>query len=198
MNRFFVYGLALSSLLGGCRSPDESLLLGTLERERVTVTAQASERVMRIDVAEGDEVHAGDPILSLDPRRSDSRIEQARAEVRKAESVLAELRNGTRLEEIDAARAELNGAIASAENVRRERERLAAIRKRGLIAQADLDQAETALRNASSQQPPHLLPTQQVVLVPKLPPVVARTFCWFSVYVNPATSVPDLPVAVSV
>lgn len=152
MNRFFVFGLALSSLLGGCRSPDESLLLGTLERERVTVTAQASERVMRIDVAEGDEVHAGDPILSLDPRRSDSRIEQARAEVRRAESVLAELRNGTRLEEIDAARAELNGAIASAENARRERERLAAIRKRGLIAQADLDQAETALRNASSQR----------------------------------------------
>ena len=152
MNRLFVLGVVLVSVLGGCKSSDESRLLGTLERERVAVTAQASERIMRIDVAEGDAVHAGDPILSLDPRRVDARIEQARAEVRRAESALAELRNGTRIETIDAARADLSGAVASTANAKRERDRLTEIRKRGLIAQADLDQAETALRNAAAQR----------------------------------------------
>lgn len=152
MNRLIVAGIAMAAILGGCKSPDESLLLGTLERDRLAVTAQASERITRIEVAEGDMVHAGDPILSLDARRSDARIEQANAEVRHAEAALVELRNGTRIEIVDAARADLAGAVASTANANRERDRLAEIRKRGLIAQADLDQAETALRNALAQR----------------------------------------------
>lgn len=152
MNRLLIAGIALGSTLGGCRSADESLLLGTLERDRVTVTAQASERITRVDLSEGDEVHAGDAILSLDPLRIDARIEQAAAEVRRAEAALAELRNGTRIETIDAARADLSGAVASAANAKRERDRLAEIRQRGLIAQADLDQAETILRNTTAQR----------------------------------------------
>lgn len=152
MKQNLALGAMLVSVLCGCQSPDQSLLLGTLERERVTVTAQASERITRIDVAEGDAVQAGQAILSLDARRSEARIEQARAEARRAQSALAERRNGTRIETIDAARADLAGAVASAANAKRERDRLAEIRKRGLIAQADLDQADTALRNAAAQR----------------------------------------------
>lgn len=152
MKRLMI-AMALSGLsLSACKSSDKSLLLGTLERERVAVMAQASERITRIDAAEGDEVHAGDPILSLDPRRIDAQIVQAQAEMRRVESALAELRNGTRIETVDAARATLNGAVASSANAKRERDRLAEIRKRGLIAQADLDQAETTLRNAIAQR----------------------------------------------
>ena len=152
MNRLIVLGLIVACVLAGCKSSDESLLLGTLEQERVAVRAQASERITRIDVDEGDAVHAGDPILSLDPRRIDARIAQASAEVGRTGSALAELRNGTRIEAIDAARAELAGTLATARNAKRERDRLAEIRKRGLIAQADLDQADTVLRNAMAQR----------------------------------------------
>lgn len=151
MNRLIALGIVFVSVLAGCKSSDESRLLGTLERERVAVTAQASERITRIDVAEGDAVHTGDPILALDPRRIDARIEQTSAEVRRAESALAELRNGTRIETIDAARADLAGASASTANAKRERDRLAEIRKRGLIAQADLDRADASLSNARAQ-----------------------------------------------
>ena len=133
-----------------CTDADDSILLGTLERERVAVTAEASERILRIDVAEGDEVQAGDPVLLLDTRRVDAGLAQAEAAARRADAVLDELRNGTRVEAVDAARATLSGAAASVLNARRERDRLAAIRKRGLIAQADLDRAETALRNAQA------------------------------------------------
>ncbi len=89
-----------------------------------------------------------------DPRsRSASHRCTARAsESRRAaaEAALAELRHGTRIETIDASRATLAGAESTQQNAKRERDRLAEIRKRGLIA-ADLDNAETALRTATAQ-----------------------------------------------
>lgn len=140
-------------LLGttGCarRAPPE--LLGTLEWDRVGVAAEVSEPILDIAVAEGDAVRAGDPVLRLDPRRTDAQLAQAEADRRRADAALAELRHGTRIETIDAARATLSGAESTQANARRERDRLAEIRRRGLVAQADLDTAETALRTAAAQ-----------------------------------------------
>ena len=66
--------------------------------------------------------------------------------------MLDEFLNGRRKEAIDAARAQLTGATARAVNARRERDRAAEIRKRGLNAQADLDRTETALRSAEAER----------------------------------------------
>jgi len=137
--------------LTACTGKDRNQLLGTLEWDRVGVAAEVSEPILRIAVAEGDSVHAGDAILSLDPRRTDAELAQASAEARKAEAALAEFRHGTRIETIDAARATLAGAQSTQVNAKRERDRLAEIRKRGLIAQADLDRAETTLRTSTAQ-----------------------------------------------
>jgi len=138
-------------LLTACNNRSKPELLGTLEWDRVGVAAEVSEPILRIAVAEGDTVHAGDVILSLDPRRTDAELAQATAEARKAEAALAEFRHGTRIETIDAGRATLAGAQSTQVNAKRERDRLAEIRKRGLIAQADLDRAETTLRTSTAQ-----------------------------------------------
>jgi len=143
--------LAAALLAAGCNRQHEQQMLGTLEWDRVAVAAEVSEPILRIAVKEGDAVHAGDPILDLDPRRTDAELAQAKADASRAEAALAELRHGTRIETIDAARATLSGAESTQQNARRERDRLAEIRKRGLIAQADLDNAETALRTATAQ-----------------------------------------------
>ena len=135
----------------GCSHDEAPTMLGTLEWDRASVAAEASEPILRIDVIEGARVHAGDPILELDPRRTDAELAQAKAEAAQAEANLAKLRHGTRIETIDAARATLAGTVSTQANARRERDRLAEIRKRRLIAQADLDNAETALRTATSQ-----------------------------------------------
>jgi HlyD family secretion protein len=142
--------LAAATLLAGCGGREPPQLLGTLEWDRVAVAAEVSEPILSVAVAEGARVKSGDLILSLDPRRSDAELAQAQAERRRAEAALAELRHGTRIETIDAARAMLAGAESTRANAQRERDRLAEIRKRGLIAQADLDNAETALRTASA------------------------------------------------
>ncbi|MFC4822369.1 HlyD family secretion protein [Dokdonella ginsengisoli] len=146
--RFFA--LAAATFAAGCAERQPPQLLGTLEWDRVAVAAEASEPILSVAVAEGARVKFGDLILSLDPRRSDAELAQAQAEQRRAEAALAELRHGTRIETIDAARATLAGADSTRANAQRERDRLAEIRKRGLIAQADLDNAETALRTASA------------------------------------------------
>lgn len=144
-------GLLLVATLGGCSGRDDRNLLGTLEWDRIGVAAEVSEPIVRIAVAEGDSVHAGDPILSLDARRTDAALAQAVAESRKAEAALTELRRGTRIETIDAARATLAGAQSTQTNAKRERDRVAEIRQRGLVAQAELDRADTALRTSTAQ-----------------------------------------------
>jgi HlyD family secretion protein len=152
MNRAITLSLLCALDLSACADSGNAVLLGSLERERIAVHAEASERILRIDVAEGDEVHAGDPILSLDTRRVDASLAQAEADARRAEAALEKSRNGSRSEAIEGARASVAGASARAVNARRERDRVAAIRQRGLIAQADLDRADTALRNAQAER----------------------------------------------
>lgn len=143
--------IAFATLATACHRESEQTMLGTLEWDRVAVAAEVSEPILRIDVKEGATAHAGDAILSLDPRRTDAELAQATADAARAEAALAELRHGTRIETIDAARATLAGAESLQANAKRERDRRAEIRQRGLIAQADLDNAETALRTATSQ-----------------------------------------------
>lgn len=152
MNRTVLVTLLCALGTSACMNSGEPVLLGTLERDRVAVNAEASERILRIDVAEGDEVHAGDSILTLDTRRVAASLEQAEADLRRSEAALDALRNGSRIEAVDAARAAVSGTSATALNARRERDRLAAIRRRGLIAQADLDRAESSLRSAQAER----------------------------------------------
>src|SRR6185369_11464282 len=65
-------------------------------------------------------------------------------------AVLDELRHGARTETIDASRAALARAQSTAGNAKITRERAADLRRKGLNSQADLDNAETALRQANA------------------------------------------------
>ncbi len=143
--------LVAATALSACHRENPQTMLGTLEWDRVAVAAEVSEPILRIDMKEGATAHAGDAILSLDPRRTDAALAQAVADAAHAQAALAELRHGTRVETIDAARATLAGAESMQVNAKRERDRRAEMRKRGLIAQADLDNAETALRTTTAQ-----------------------------------------------
>ena len=78
MTRWIAWAMA-ALLLGACKGSSEPILLGTLERDRITVPAEASERIVRIDVSEGDELESGQSILALDTVRIDASIEQARS-----------------------------------------------------------------------------------------------------------------------
>ena len=130
--------------LVGCDPKGPAPILGTLEWDRVAVTAELAEPVMRWDVAEGDRVEAGASLLELDTRRQDARIAEADSDLKMAEARLSELAHGARIETIDASRANLSRARAAQEDAEMEYMRVAELRKRELVAQSVVDQALAA------------------------------------------------------
>jgi HlyD family secretion protein len=143
--------LCAGAALAGCaRQSGPAPLLGTLEWDRIAVPAEASEPITQILVNEGDSVQAGQLLLTLDPRRTQAQLDAAQADAQRLAAALDELRHGARIETIDAARAALARAQTTASNARIARERIADIRRRGLNSQSDLDNADTALRQADA------------------------------------------------
>lgn len=139
---------ALLIVLSACRHDETPPLLGTLEWDRIAVQAEAAEPVVAIAVKEGDDVAAGQLLLQLDPRRKDAQLAQAEAELRRAVASQAELQHGTRSETLAAARADLDRVEVARGDAQRERDRAAELRRKGLIAQADLDARDTTLKSA--------------------------------------------------
>src|SRR4051812_36505052 len=135
--------------LAACHHGPEPLL-GTLEWDRIAVPAEVSEPITQILVKEGDHVDAGQLILALDARRTQAQVDAATADVQRLTAALDELRHGARLETVDASRAAVARAETTTANARVTRDRAAEMRRKGLNSQADLDAAETALRQAAA------------------------------------------------
>lgn len=76
-------------MLSDCSRTNPLPLVGTLERDRMDLVAEAQEPIVRINVQEGDRVHAGQVILQLDDRRQRTLLAEARAVRDQAEARLA-------------------------------------------------------------------------------------------------------------
>jgi len=141
----------LLTLLAGCNHGSAPPpLLGTLEWDRIAAVAEVSEPIMQILVKEGDHVDADQLLMTLDPRRTQAQLDAARADQQRLCAALDELRHGARIETIDASRAALARAQATAANALLVRDRARQGAKQGAQAQADLDNANAALRQADA------------------------------------------------
>ena len=72
-----VAAFLLVASLGPCRD-DTPQALGTLEYDRITLPAPAAERIVSIDVREGQRVKAGQSLLRLELDRTRSAAEASR------------------------------------------------------------------------------------------------------------------------
>jgi Multidrug resistance efflux pump len=140
---------ALAGLCGCAKKPPQAL--GTLEYDRITLPAPAAERIVAIDVREGEQVKAGQALMQLDPTHTQSELAAAEAQARQQREVLAELQNGPRAEDIDKARASLRAAQAQARDARAYYNRLLPLQGKDYVAAADLDHARAAAGDADSQ-----------------------------------------------
>ena len=120
------------------------MALGTLERERIELVAEAAEPIVEIAVREGDAVAAGALVARLDDTRLRAEAAAAAAEAARLAALLDEQRAGARSEALDEARAQLRAADAQVRDAREALERVRAIRARGLVAEAELDRARNA------------------------------------------------------
>lgn len=139
------------AFLAACQRDPNPPLLGSLEWDRVAVTAELSEPVLRWDVAEGDRVDQGAVLLELDPRRQDARIAEARGSLMQAEGKLSELAHGATLETIDTARANLARARAAEVQAETDYARMAELLRRELVTATAADQS-LATRNQARAQ----------------------------------------------
>ncbi|WP_442958650.1 HlyD family secretion protein [Photobacterium sp. Hal280] len=142
--------LALMSL-AGCDNRPSSQALGTLERDRITLTATANEIIRDMPVAEGQPVKAGEVLVRLDTARQAATLAQVKAEQARAAAYLLRLTNGERVEDIAAAKAQLeqaNARLTDAEKTYLRRESLV---RQKLISVAERDTAKAERDSARAQ-----------------------------------------------
>ncbi|MEO5596550.1 MAG: HlyD family efflux transporter periplasmic adaptor subunit [Lysobacteraceae bacterium] len=138
------------AVLAGCEA-EPPQALGTLEYDRITMPAPAAERIVAINVHEGERVRAGQSLMRLEAARTQSSEEAAQAEVQRQRGALEELRAGPRVEAIAQARAQLAAVQAQAREARAYYARLQPLGRRQLVAAADVDRARAAAGNADAQ-----------------------------------------------
>lgn len=133
----FIFSLILS----GCTNDSSTLILGTLERDRIVLSATSPEIIVEVLIPEGSRVTEGDLILRLDDQKQQSVVASAQAEVERAEAYLAGLNSGARPEEIAAARAQVASQKALYTEARKSYERISVLVERNMLTQSDLDTA---------------------------------------------------------
>lgn len=144
--------LAALATLAGCGNGNDAPLMGTLERDRVELVAEAQEPILTLSVTEGQAVKAGQVLAVLDRSTIDARLAQARAAVAQARQRLAELVNGPRVEEVLEARARLEGAESRVVTASRELERVSRLVEQKLLAPTELDRQRASADTARSDR----------------------------------------------
>jgi len=144
---------------------------GTIEATEVDVSAKIAGKVVELHAGEGDAVQAGQLVARLDSEELQGQVDQAEAALRAAEAGLAELRAGTRSEEITRARAQYQAAAQAREQAQASldllragarKEQLEQLRAQVRQAQAALALAEADLDRAQALFEQGGVPAQQV------------------------------------
>jgi HlyD family secretion protein len=138
-------------LLTACDSQPGNLALGTLERERITLTATAGELILEQPVAEGSVVSKGDLLVQLDQRLQQAQVLKAQADVLQAQANLEKLRNGARAEEVAKATAQVAAARAAEVESAQDLQRLERLAASQLASQAELSGARARYDSLQAQ-----------------------------------------------
>ncbi len=138
----------LPAVLDRCSASDTSVALGVLARDRVALTATASEIIVDLPVAEGSVVMAGDTLVQLDPTLQTAKLSLAQAELEKAKATLLKLQVGPREEEIAIAEAKVAGATARLADAEAIYERNARLVENSVVTEAQVAN-DLALRDSA-------------------------------------------------
>jgi HlyD family secretion protein len=141
---FAIYWLAYRG------SPAAMLTLyGNVDIREVQLAFNDSDRINQMFVQEGDTVHAGQLVAVLDDRRYEAAFKQARHDAETQQQVLQRLLNGSRPEEIERARADMEAASATLRNATVTYRRIAELAHKDVVSHQRLDDAERELKEAA-------------------------------------------------
>ncbi|AZS50109.1 HlyD family efflux transporter periplasmic adaptor subunit [Entomomonas moraniae] len=91
-------------------------LYGNIEQRQISLAFNANERITELFVEEGDSVIKGQLLGKLDTRTIRQQIKKAQAQIKANEAALLRLKNGSRPQEIEQAKAVVNVAKADVEH----------------------------------------------------------------------------------
>jgi len=124
---------------------------GYVEGNYVQIAPVATAQILALTVTSGDRVTSGQPLVELEKRDAEIALAQAEAAMSRADSQLANLRQGKRPEEIRVIEASLASARAQAEEARRTADRLLGLAGRGVATETQRDDAATAAAVAEAR-----------------------------------------------
>ena len=128
------------------RDADRLVLHGNVDIRQVELAFNASGRIDRLLVAEGDRVRKGQLLAVLDTERLRRREAEAEAQVASQRQVVARLEAGSRPEEIRKAQADVQAARVDAANALAHYRRQEELVAQHFVAQQQLDDARFALQ----------------------------------------------------
>lgn len=143
--------LIASLMLTACEKMEAPSAFGTLERDRITLSATANEIILEHHIKEGSPVKKGDLLVSLDNTIEIEKVKQMQAERDRLEASWQFYKNGNRREQIASAEARVTQAKAKLANSSRELKRLESLRQQSLISIAELDQAKLGYDTSKAQ-----------------------------------------------
>ncbi|MDX9975314.1 MAG: efflux RND transporter periplasmic adaptor subunit [FCB group bacterium] len=113
-------------------------------RRKVEVSSKIVGRVVEATVARGDLVQSGDVLLKIEDADYVARVRSAEAAVAALRARVAELRAGSRPQEIAAANAAVASSEATLNNAELDLKRLEGLLRQGIVSSKDVDQARAA------------------------------------------------------
>ena len=132
---------------------EESFVLGgNIDLRQIDLPFNAQQRVASVLVEEGDRVGVGQLVAKLETNRLQAAADEAAARVAAQKRVVERLENGTRREEIDQARANLESADADLADAVREYERFKRLDGTGAASGKEVDSARFAYESAVAKQ----------------------------------------------
>ncbi|ARE41734.1 putative membrane fusion protein (MFP) component of efflux pump, membrane anchor protein YbhG [Rhodovulum sp. P5] len=147
----FICALPLAaSLFNACAAPPP-FATGYVEGEFTLVAPVAVAQIRAVHVARGDRIAADTVMVEMERRDAEIALEKAKAALDQAQSHLADLKEGKRPEEIEVIEATLASAEAQAREAARNRDRLISLAARGVVNEAQRDDAVTAAEVAEAQ-----------------------------------------------
>ncbi|HTT40108.1 MAG TPA: efflux RND transporter periplasmic adaptor subunit [Burkholderiales bacterium] len=130
---------------------DVLVLHGNVDIREVQLAFDASDRIEKVLVREGERVTAGQLLAVLDSRRLRHAAAQAQAQVAAQREVVARFVAGSRPEEIRKAQADVEAARADAVNAEETYRRTAELVAQHFVAEQQADNAKAALDAARAR-----------------------------------------------
>ena len=150
MDHVLAWLMGLVAILPGFGPAAPPSWNGYAEDDYVYAAAASAGTIASMPVAEGQLVHKGDVLFVLETSQQQAQYDAARARADAAEATLANLKTGSRQEEIDVTKAQLMKAGADLSLAQQNLARTQDLFDRGLTPVAILDQGKASVKAAQA------------------------------------------------